>query len=1323
MIKSGFKLRRIFAGICLLMLLTGNLAWANIYDATYRPDMEGDDWWWPVSEFQLPSHWWITDELQGFNKYNDSWISFGGEYANSVMGQTEENFVDMGWGGTGKLQIRFVEASDQDHIFESPEDFLTRGFLENTDLSWLMAAEAEDIDQVSETTLNGYQAYLLESEFFTSDFFKVRVKEWAYFLPTDEGGILVIAQAVVDWTDMGDFDPNWDRGEPFSMVIGEVEGVISSLQFRGSTASPTTGQEEAVPAGDQTGEDEESGLPWVTVVGGAVSVAAVGVAIAGTKTSTKTSKGDNPTKEEDPNKVVGYALNISDNQLSIQEDVGTALTVGVYEIYGDGHTKPVAASIDLSVPSGVGVQPASGTSPLSTVIWQASQMSDKTTMTVSASYGGGGIQSVVELIPVVAHKLSVAFEPVHKRHLMTTGKDHITLVAKVLWPNPQSVSQNSLLSARESIKFAVADKWLALSSAVDWEEGKAVNVIASSPDPTRSLTPPDKGYVKVTAQVDGKLLSQTVGIEIAPLPVFELSQDKVSLDDSSGQSVSLRGWIERGLDVNWQFSHFWRQGHKALAEVVIEPDSGHSFRVWLTGLAPEDLDPSRPVLASTLRLVTSSEAYGEIERHLEVIVAREGLFVDTIGQDPLDHTFHVDATGQGKPTRIDVRVYVRDETGTIQLSTALSEAVLWEPYGDDPSPGLTALRFPEFECRPLGLRRLEQPSATFEMKLNRKLPTSGDPIGASLRAYVPNLDEDLYTKIVPLSLLGVNLAPFSDAWLVEKEACLTMIHDFAPKDMKERLFNLVAEKGVTMGVDGLYELRTRIWRLSENAYRKEAADWMDYAWTLQQIEDTLDWVSWCGDIAFSVVSGRITGTAAGIAIGMLKPVLVSAITAYVEGKSMEDWAYEQLGMVLSIAEGQWTDPDFIQKLSGASKAKVWAAFIAYTFIKNWAMDPQHSIVKAMEDTARMLRDQALVSFLRRVAGTTPQAVGQEDALNAKTKPSGSNKINKVNKVKPAKLAPEFEGVDPQTRADKMLGKIKEKISKDSTGKPKIDVDTMEKIMRDPDGARILKKTNPEAWEAYHNTRKEVYKNHDDALKKWVKKNVPDMETENIEVRNVGTDDGIDRDYRVGVVKKDPITGREVFVEIPKEKWQKKSGQLFSEQVGGPTDPVEALEYAQSRQQLGTDGYHSEAAIDMADQTTVKDPETGKWVKTQKTPNVELVKDGKRTLADPDGLGKTYETKVANAYYTDNKLDAYTQAAKAKHTLEGVQEGYTKQGYKLKEAPPEIKKGLDIIDQVAQGKMKPDAADAALRDAGLGSDLPGFMEKVSGQFAGLKHVKK
>lgn len=42
-----------------------------------------------------------------------------------------------------------------------------------------------------------------------------------------------------------------------------------------------------------------------------------------------------------------------------------------------------------------------------------------------------------------------------------------------------------------------------------------------------------------------------------------------------------------------------------------------------------------------------------------------------------------------------------------------------------------------------------------------------------------------------------------------------------------------------------------------------------------------------------------------------------------------------------------------------------------------------------------------------------------------------------------------------------------------------------------------------------------------------------MKEEQVEVRSVGTTDGVDRDYRAGFVRKDPITGKEVFIEILK----------------------------------------------------------------------------------------------------------------------------------------------------------------------------------------------
>lgn len=44
----------------------------------------------------------------------------------------------------------------------------------------------------------------------------------------------------------------------------------------------------------------------------------------------------------------------------------------------------------------------------------------------------------------------------------------------------------------------------------------------------------------------------------------------------------------------------------------------------------------------------------------------------------------------------------------------------------------------------------------------------------------------------------------------------------------------------------------------------------------------------------------------------------------------------------------------------------------------------------------------------------------------------------------------------------MAGGIQEKIAPGADGKPRIDKTTMEKIMRDPDGVRELKRSDPKA---------------------------------------------------------------------------------------------------------------------------------------------------------------------------------------------------------------------------------------------------------------------
>ncbi len=56
-----------------------------------------------------------------------------------------------------------------------------------------------------------------------------------------------------------------------------------------------------------------------------------------------------------------------------------------------------------------------------------------------------------------------------------------------------------------------------------------------------------------------------------------------------------------------------------------------------------------------------------------------------------------------------------------------------------------------------------------------------------------------------------------------------------------------------------------------------------------------------------------------------------------------------------------------------------------------------------------------------------------------------------------------------------------------------------------------------------------------------------------------------------------------------------------QETGGPTDPKGAAKWAKDHQQLGTDQYHAEASVDMADQRTVKNEQTGKWRRPRSHP--------------------------------------------------------------------------------------------------------------------------
>jgi hypothetical protein len=1131
-------------------------------------------------------------------------------------------------------------------------------------------------------------------------------------------------------------------------------------------------------------DDSGAPLPWKTATGGMAGVLTVAGAMAAAAATNRGKKTKLDAKDH-----IGYVLELSSTSLEIRSAESRDLTARAWRVLASGAVEPADdVTITLSAPPGVSVSPTSSAFEVAAAVWQTGSMGAGAALTVSATGARGSTDSSVTLRGEQDTTLDLALKPEGRGALKPNGRD-VARVEAVLKPSPTAMADPNFDAegARRSIAFAhpPSTQWLDIGEAQDIPGGKAVGIAASPPDPDHPGTPPESVTVVASAQIGQALIQGSVVVTLERPPSIDCRPDTIEYSCGSKEKAEVLVWVDNPGGLEWAFTGKWKDVDRPLALFEIRKDTPSTAVVTLTEDAAKLPDIGRPQEASTLVVKAAGEGWDPLERYVKVIVLREGLFVDPVGRDP-DGTFHIEARGESRPTDIDVRVYVRDESGAISPDPGLAQSVEWKPGGPDRSPGRTALEFPEFALVPQGLRGVENPSATFRATMGRKMPTGPEPLPAVLHASVPGFEKPEYVKDIALKFLGIDTSPYSDAWKLERDRCLEIIAEFAPTEHQQKFRDLVYDKGPLMGAEGLYEMRKRIWSISENALRKEADDYLTKSWYIEQVEGVLDWTSYLGDIAFAVASGRIVGTVGAIGIGLLKPMLVSAMTAYVDGKDLTWWAKQQVILAINIAEGQWTDPDFVAKLTGRNKAVVWIAFICYTCVKEWALDPEHSIRNAMLNTLKMLRDQAIISFLRMVTGAQPGAPKPGSALppppkGAKTpvlKPTrkppapgsvvkpgqkpprtppvpgsvskapkqpgaagpggkttrkppapgsvvkpGAGAKKQTTPARPATRAPEFEAPDAGSRAKKMADAVKAKAKPGPDGKPQVDADTMEKIMRDPDAARELKRTDPDAWKAYDNARQEVYGKHDADLSAWIAKNVPEAKGQKIEIESFGTKDGVDRDYRAGIIKKDPITGKDVFVEIPKEKWAGKSQEIFSEVTGGPKDPAGAAEWSKNHQQLATDGYHAEASVDMTDQRMVRDPKTGKWEKTQVTSNLELTEQGKSTLLDPDGLGKTYETKVANSYHEGAPLDAYRQAEKAAHTFTEVKTGYMAQDFKMKPTPPELIRGFQIIEQVAAGKMKPEVADAALADAGLGANLPEFMNKLSGQFAGFKFARK
>jgi hypothetical protein len=977
-----------------------------------------------VSEYKVPkladADDWSTDDGWRVIEENGTNPEFSEPMFNArnLRGADGQNGLD--WSAGGEVDARIVGRGYRSDKYWTPftsfEDFAAR--------SPEISPPGEDLYRVGQdpstrvwtgaqkTTLGGLEAYVNRSSARLEYADGVGDAEygdfWVYWIPAgSDSGILVRAVSFAYWSEDAERTSGEHYGYQLDPLTAEVEGILASLRFH-----PLDGTAAGADAPDATGGGTST---WRTVTGGMAAVAAAAVALAGAAASTRAKTG---AEEPAPDQAVGYVLQLSTGRLTVSAEHATSFTARAFKVLPDGQMQPASdAALTLHTPTGVGVQPASAQGALTASVWQTGEVAPGSAITVEARSPLGTTTASVPVAAAGISRVVTRIEPAGTLALSTQGGHSITLVAVVeLLGADAEQGAVDPLAVQASIAFDEDSEWLDISTPADYEGGRAVTVVASQPDPTNVVQPPEGATVRVTAQIGERPLTELVTIPLAGLPELEVKPDQVTFAAESGASAEVAVTITNGGDAPWQFDTVWREGSRAIASADIAPTGPSSATLTLTEDGGENLDPTRPQTASTLVVVATADGYDEIRRHVDVVVTQEGLFIDRTNVDPSTGAFPLAADGTARPTAIDLRVFVRDpSSGEISPDIGLAQAATLDIGGQEGTSGHAGLRAAGLTVEPAGVRQLNIPSATFSASLERKLPTAGESVPAALLASVPGYDSDRFSALVPLRLIGVDMEPFSAAWETERDNCLDIIRSFVPFEHQERLYALVAERSLTMGAEGLFHMRKQIWSVAHDQIMKEKHEHLDAAWWNQQIEDTLDWVSWCGDIALGVASGAYVGVVGSIAIGMLKPLLVSAMEVWLAGGGLDDWLLAQTSMLTGVLEGAVTDPDFLAKLGGDKKAIGYALFIAYYFAKELYNDPQMSVTNAMKNVGRQLRDEGLVMFLRKIAGMrgiTPKV--SADAPTATRKPPAATPDAPRAKTPPAVKPPAGTPDAPRT---------------------------------------------------------------------------------------------------------------------------------------------------------------------------------------------------------------------------------------------------------------------------------------------------------------------
>ena len=881
----------------------------------------------------------------------------------------------------------------------------------------------------------------------------------------------------------------------------------------------------------------------------------------------------------------------------------------------------------------------------------------------------------------LSNPLEVVIQPGPKTSIRADGRDGVYVRAHVKAKDASEAA--AALTATSGIAFSGEGAnagWVDLPYKPEVRDGWQVAMVqASNPDAARGggNQLPATVTVMAHAMMGGQPWTQTLNIPVAPNAEINTAPDKVELTSQSGEAVKVTLAIDNAGPDPWEFHADYGKESRKVAKAEINPVDGKSATLTLTEAGLDPLHDGSNREQAILKITAEQKGSATLEHDLKVSVFQEGLFVSTVGRDPEKGIFLLNGDGKAHaPAEIDVRVYAKDpKTKKIVNLTAKEESLKklsvtrLDPKGSAASNILDAGKYDGSFSR---VRQVNDPAAVLSLTLPKEVPADGRIVPCDLRISYAGGEGASYSSIITIGVVTTGDGPGGSNWQVELDRCQEVITKFVPAAYYPKMQALLDRRKMTLGSQGLAELRHKIWNAAAELTLGEGGEGYanEAAWA-GAITGVLEWSQWAGDMAFNAAIGSLTGPYGAAGAGMLKGLVVSGINAYQDGESPEQWLWENVTTLPGMIEGQVVDPSKFQQWGMKSKAWVWSLYVSYHFVKNLYME--RSLVEALKDTAKDVGENVLGSWLGEevqkhgnmsvsswagaksqqvsnlAAGLMPKAPAQSPAAESTPKPpsaSGTEPAGNEAARTPAKETaaakpaaeepppgppkPDASAAPEPTPAQESdaAALVRSRTTEGPDGTPSAHVDDVIAIMKDPTMVRALKNAPPEVQEAFSNTRERIYEQHDAAVVQYIRDTMPGMAKRMVKVKEfrtpgaTGPSLNTDRDYRVCYFAGWDNNNLEQWVEVPRKYWQATSYETFGQLTGCPKDYKGGNEkWAVDHQQLATDKSHEEASVAFSDQRYVFNETTKHYERIAVVSNiVQVLGDQQKQKWNPETHG-------------------------------------------------------------------------------------------------------